>query len=258
MTDWGRGRYERTARELEPVAVHAVALAALQEGERVIDLATGTGNAALIAAGTGAVVTGLDAAERLIAVAHARAAEADADLDFCVGDLQSLPFEDGSFDVALSVFGLIFADDPEAAFAEMMRVLRPGGRAVVSVWIPGGAIRAMVGVFARATAAATGSVPARFAWHDEETVRMLARRHDADVRFHSGELVIEADSPEAYLAGSEEHPATVAGRPILERAGTADTVRQEALATLREGNEDPSGFRATTPYRLIEVHGVSL
>ena len=251
MIDWGLGRYERTAVELEPVAAHAVAVADLDPGERVVDLATGTGNAALIAARRGAAVTGLDAAERLIAVARERATETDADVDFRVGDLHSLPFDDRSFDVALSVFGLIFADDAETALAEMMRVLRPGGRAVVSVWIPAGPIDAMNGVFARAMAAATGFTPSRFDWHDSDAVRALSARHGAEVSFHPGELRIEAESPEAFLAAAEDHPMTVAGLPILERAGTAETTRKQALAVLREGNEDSSRFRVTNPYRLI-------
>src|SRR6187551_1766429 len=98
MIDWGLGRYESVAVQLEPVAAHVVAVADIQHGERVLDIAAGTGNAALIAARIGASVTGLDAAERLIAVARQRAIEIAADVEFLVGDLQSLPFDDGSFD----------------------------------------------------------------------------------------------------------------------------------------------------------------
>src|SRR5215211_3736194 len=237
MIDWGLGQYERTAAELEPVAVHAVRVADPRRGERVVDLATGTGNAALVSARAGAAVAGVDAAERLIAVARHRAAAAGVEVDFRVGDVESLPFEDDSFDVALSIFGLIFASNAPAAFGEMMRVLRRGGRAVVSVWIPAGPIDAMAGVFGRAVAAASGFAPKRFAWHDEAEVRALATPFGADVRFHPGELTIEAESPEAYLAAGEEHPLSVAGRPILDR----------------EGIEDPGGFRVRSPYVLIEI-----
>src|SRR5829696_3419103 len=115
MIDWGIGHYERTAKELEPVAEHAVGVADPAQGERVLDLATGTGNAALIAARSGAVVSGVDAAERLIAVARERAAEAGVDIDFRIADVQSLPYDDDSFDVALSVFGVVFAADADAA-----------------------------------------------------------------------------------------------------------------------------------------------
>lgn len=254
MIDWGTGEYEHTAAELEPVAEHVVSLAALQRGERVLDIACGTGNAALLAAHQGAVVSGIDAAPRLIQVARERAAKAGLAATFVTGDAQQLPFDDHDFDVALSVFGLIFADDPDRAFGELVRVVRPGGRAFVSAWVPAGPIDAMLGVFARAIAAATGRTMRRFAWHDREAVAELAARHGAEVRFHDGRLASVAASPEEYLAANEErHPRSLAGRPLLEQAGTYAAARSEALAVLRQGNEDPERFRVTSPYRVIEV-----
>jgi SAM-dependent methyltransferase len=255
MLDWGTGHYEQTAAELEPVAEHLVSLAGLRSGERVVDLATGTGNAALMAAHRGALVTGLDAASRLIEVARGRAATAGLAVSFVVGDIQALPFESGSFDVALSVFGLIFAADASRAFEEMIRVLGPGGRALLAVWVPAGPIDAAIGTFGRAVAAATGSTPTRFAWHDAAAVRELASRGGATVQIHEGELRITADSPEAYLRANEQHhPMSLAGRAALERAGTYGEVRDRALAILREGNEDPCAFRVASPYRVLEIH----
>ena len=254
MIDWGLGRYERTAEELEPAAEYVVSLAELKSGERVLDLATGTGNAALLAARARGVVTGLDAASRLIDVARRRATDERVEATFIVGDVQALPFEDASFDVALSVFGLVFAPDVDRSFAEMMRVLRPDGRALCSAWIPAGPLDAMVSVFARAMAAATGAGSPRFAWHDPQAVSELAARNGAEIRFHDGELRILAESPEAYLTASEQlHPLSIAWRGALEQAGTVAAVREEALAVLREGNEDPSAFRVRSPYRVIEV-----
>lgn len=253
MIDWGLGQYERTATELAPVAEHVVSLAKVTPGQRVLDLATGTGNAALLAAQAGAVATGIDASQRLIEVARQRAAEANLSVSFEVADLQALPFHEDTFDVALSVFGLIFATDAERAFAEMIRVLRPSGRALVSVWVPEGPIDRMVGVFAQAIAAATGSRPARFPWHDTTAICQIAARHDATAQFHDGALAIVAESPEAYLAHNEQHPMSVAARPVLEGAGSLEATTARALAALREGNEDPTAFRATSPYRVIEI-----
>jgi SAM-dependent methyltransferase len=254
VIDWGLGQYELTARELEPVAGHVVSLAAPKAGDRVLDLATGTGNAALLAARRGAAVTGLDASARLIAVARGRAREAALEASIVVGDLQALPFRDRSFDAVLSVFGLIFAADPDVAVGELARVLAPAGRAYVSTWVPAGPIDAFVGVFARALAEVTGPGPPPFPWHDSGAVTDLAARHGLEVRVHEGALRIVADSPEAYLTANREHPMSIAGLPVLERAGTAQAVRERALAVLREGNEDPARFQATSPYRVIEVH----
>ena len=255
MIDWDVGRYEQMAVELAPVAEHVVSLADVQRGERVVDLATGTGNAALLAAGGGALVTGVDTAPRLIDVARNRAVTEGLQASFVVGDIQALPFDDASFDLALSVFGLIFAADASRAFDEMIRVLGPAGRAVFSVWVPAGPIDAMVATFGRALAAATGRTPRRFAWHDADAVGALAARHHAHVQFHDGRLCVTAASPEAYLEVSEqEHPVSMAGRPVLERAGIYGQVRDQALRILREGNEDPKAFRVFSPYRVIEVH----
>lgn len=254
MVDWGAGRYEETAAELEPVARNVVELAAPQPGEALVDLACGTGNAALLGARAGAEVTGLDAAPRLIDVARTRAAEEGLAAGFVVGDLQALPFEDGRFDVALSVFGVIFAADPGQAFGELVRVLAPRGRGFVSAWVPAGPIDAMVGAFARAAPPAPGPERKRFPWHDPEAVGALAADHAVDVAFHDGALAIADSSPEAYLdRQGETHPMSIALRPVLERAGTYAAARERALAALREGNEDPSGFRVTSPYRVVEV-----
>jgi hypothetical protein len=112
----------------------------------------------------------------------------------------------------------------------------------------------MVGVFGRALADATGRTPQRFAWHDVVAVRELAASTGARVLLHEGELAITAGSPEAYFEANErQHPMSVAGRPVLERAGTYAEVRERAVAALREGNEDPQAFRVSSPYRVIEI-----
>lgn len=252
MIDWGVGQYEVTALEIGPVAEHVVAQADLRNGERVLDLATGTGNAALLAARAGATATGVDTAARLLEVARGRAERDGLEATFLQADIQELPFDDGSFDVALSVFGVIFAPDPRRALAEAIRVLRPGGRAIFSVWVPAGTIDAMVGTFGAAVAEVTGSAPARFAWYEPDAVEPLV--NGADVRWHDSQLRISADSPEAYLARVEEaHPMSIASRPVLEGAGKAPAVRQRALEILRDGNEQRDGFVVHSPYRLIEL-----
>jgi hypothetical protein len=113
----------------------------------------------------------------------------------------------------------------------------------------------MVGTFGRALAAATGSSPNRFAWHDAAAVGELAGRHGAHVKVHEGQLRITAASPEAYFeANEQQRPLSLAGRPVLERVGTYRQVRDEALAILRRGNEDPKAFRVSSPYRVIEIY----
>jgi SAM-dependent methyltransferase len=250
MVDWSAGEYERTAAELEPAARHVVERAAIAPGERVLDLACGTGNAARLAVAAGARVTGLDSAPRLVEVARDRVPDAE----FVVGDALELPFGDGAFDVVVSVFGVIFVPDPARAIAEIVRVLAPGGRALLSAWRPEGPVTSMVGVLGRGLAAAGAPNRPRFAWEDPEAVAALAAVHGATVDAEDGNLTIEGESPEAYFAVAEEHhPMSLAGRPLLERAGTYPVLREEAIGVLRAGNEDPAAFRVTSPYRVVRL-----
>lgn len=256
MPDWGLGNYELTAAELEPVSERVVAMAKPHRDEALLDIGCGTGNAAILAARFRASVTGLDQAPRLIEVARNRAEADGLDVSFLVGDAESLPFPDASFDVAVSVFGIIFAPDPERAFAEMVRVVRPSGRAFVTTWLPAGAIDALVGVFIRFVNAATGK-PApdpRIRWHDADTVRQMAEARGATVSFHDGNLGFTARSPQDYLDRNlQNHPMSVGMEALLKEAGTLDSMRADALEVLTNGNEDPGAFRVTSNYRIIEL-----
>jgi SAM-dependent methyltransferase len=253
--DWGAGHYETFAADLEPVAEHVVTLAAPVAGSTLLDIACGTGNAALIAAHRGAVVSGVDSAARLIEVARERAAQTGLRASFHVADAQLLPFEDRAFDSVVSVFGVIFAADARQTLAEALRVVRPGGRAVLSAWRSGGAVDAMVGTMIGALSQVLGPPPARFKWGDPDAVRQLAAGLDAEVQFHDGTLAFTAESPEAFLLAQEQqHPMSIWGRDLLERhGGDSGASHERALAVLREGNEDPAAFRATSRYHVIEV-----
>jgi SAM-dependent methyltransferase len=99
-----------------------------QPGESVLDVGTGSGGLALLAARAGARVTGIDVAEDGIERARARAAEAELDVRFDVGDAQALPYANAAFDVVVSTFGVIFAPDQRRAARELARVCRPSGR----------------------------------------------------------------------------------------------------------------------------------
>jgi SAM-dependent methyltransferase len=253
--DWSAGHYETTAAELLPAAERLVALAAPEPGERVLDLGTGTGNAALLAARRGAHATGVDSAARLIEVARGRAAAEGLDAQFEIGDLLAPPVPAGSFDIALSAFGVIFAVDPARAVDAIARALHPEGRALLAAWVPEGPISAMVGVLARAAAEASGNEPpARFPWHDADAVAELARPFGAATSSHEERLRISGPSPREYFELVErDHPLSLAGRGLLENAGTYDATRERAVAVLEEANEDPGAFLVHSPYRVIEL-----
>jgi SAM-dependent methyltransferase len=116
----------------------ALRLAALPPRARIADIAAGPGTLSLMAAASGATVSAVDLSPQMVAQFRARiaAAKMEAAVDLRVGDGQQLPFENDAFDAAFSMFGLMFFPDRAAGLREMKRVLKPGGRAVISSWIP--------------------------------------------------------------------------------------------------------------------------
>jgi SAM-dependent methyltransferase len=255
VVDWGAGSYETTAAELEPVAEAVVGRAALSAGDDVVDLACGTGNAALLAAAQGARVIGVDAAPRLLEVAGERARAQAMKLDLRQGDLLALPIDDAAADVVLSVFGVIFASEPEQSLREIARVLRPGGRALLSAWIPAGPIDAMLDEMGRVVGRITGTArPQRFSWSDPDAVGPLAAGVGLTLRSTvAGELPIRSASPEAYIDAGQEHPMALAVRPVVEQAGAGAELQAAMTTVLRAANEDPDAFLVHSPYVVHEL-----
>ncbi len=255
MVDWGAGRYETTAIELEPVARTVVKQAALSASDDVLDVACGTGNAALLAAAFGAGVVGVDAAPRLLEVARERAQAQGVVVDFREGDLLALPVDNDAVDVVLSVFGIVFAPDPAQSLRELERVLRPDGRALLSAWVPAGPIDGMLGAMGRVLAGITHAPrPRRFAWSDPGAVGPLADEVGlALVSTTSGQLPIRDKSPEAYVAAGQEHPVALSIRPVIQQAQVEAEVQEAMTAVLCEANEDPDGFLVHSPYVVHEL-----
>src|SRR5215467_9147873 len=110
---WESGDYGQVARVIEIVADEFMSELPLRPGLRVLDVACGTGNLALIAARRGCMVTGIDFAENLIVQARARAASERLRVDFDAGDAEALPYADGQFDLAVSMFGVMFTPRSE-------------------------------------------------------------------------------------------------------------------------------------------------
>lgn len=126
--DWSVGEYERTATQLEDAAAAVLEIAAVAPGERLLDVACGSGNVAMRAGGSGARITAVDRAGRLVEVGRRRTLFQGVVAGWVTGDALQLPFAQEAFDVVVSVFGVIFVDPAEAAAAELQRVVGPGGR----------------------------------------------------------------------------------------------------------------------------------
>ena len=254
--EWGQGRYERIAKQLLPAAEVVVEQAAPQEGERVVDIGCGTGNAALLAAERGAKVIGVDPAQRLLDVASATAGERGLDATFSLGEAADIPLEVDSADVVLSLFGVIMAPDPEAAATEIGRVSAPRARAGLTAWMPGDAISDAVRLARRTMAEILGQPPASppFPWHEGDALSRLFEPHGFSVSISEHSLAFGAPSVDEFMrVEGENHPLAISARPVLEGAGRAEEIREGMRRIYAEANEDPSAFRVTSRYVVAEM-----
>jgi ubiquinone/menaquinone biosynthesis C-methylase UbiE len=140
-TVWARGDYARIAAEvvgsLGPALVDACGIEA---GQKVLDVAAGTGNAAIPAAERGAHVVASDVTPELLATGRERAEASGVELEWVEADAQDLPFAGGEFDVVISTIGVMFAPNHQRCADEMIRVCRPGGTIGLLSWTPTGTI----------------------------------------------------------------------------------------------------------------------
>jgi SAM-dependent methyltransferase len=208
--------------------------------ESVLDIGTGSGSLALLAARTGARVTGIDIAEDGIERARARAAEEGLDVHFDVGDAQSLPYREAEFDAVMSTFGVIFASDHRRAALELARVCRPGGRLGL----------ALMPMHSRA--ADTVSVLRDFGTDDDGD-------HPAAFADRVDDLLGDAFEFEARLREVPAEPRGTTWDEALEESGQLRTLAAalppERLADLRGRVETLLDYWASRPARYVLVVG---
>ena len=194
---WMTGDYDRVGRLTEDTANEFIARRSLKAGIRVLDVACGTGNLSIPAAKAGAIVTGVDIAPNLLDRARGRAAREGLAVRFDEGDAENLPYEDGSFELVVSMFGAMFAPRPDVAAKELIRVCRAGGQIVMASWTPRGFIGELFKVTGRHVSAPAG-VPSPLLWGDDATVRDRLRGLAAEVRtaLFTARLVFPFSVPE--------------------------------------------------------------
>ncbi|MCD5348098.1 class I SAM-dependent methyltransferase [Agromyces sp. S2-1-8] len=171
---WASGDYPAVAADLVwPLGAKLVDATGVNAGDRVLDIAAGTGSAAIRAAEQGAVVVASDLVPELFEAGRRNAADAGVELEWVEADAERLPFDDAAFDAAISAIGVMFAPHHEAAAGELLRVVRPGGRVGVLSWTPEGFIGRMFRAMKPfAAPLPPGAQPAPL-WGDESHVRGL-------------------------------------------------------------------------------------
>jgi SAM-dependent methyltransferase len=223
---WSAGDYAVTARRLEDVAAELVGACAVAPGQRVLDIAAGNGNGALAATAAGASAAACDLTPALVEAGRRRTSAAGVDVDWSVADAEALPFDDGSFDAAISIFGLFLAPRPAVAIAEAFRVTGPGGAVGLASWTPGSAAASFAAIGRRhlpappAADAQALAVPSPYEWGDEAIVRERLAPHCRDVRFE-------------LAAVRWSWPSAAAAREELEESNNLVAAARRVLAPER-------------------------
>lgn len=174
---WMTGDYDLFSRYMQRGAEEFYRRLGIPRGASVLDVACGSGQLALIAARNGARVNGCDIASNWIEKAKARAEAEGLDVEFEYGDAEDLPYTNGQFDAVVTIYGAMFAPQPELVASEMVRVCRPGGLIAMANWTASGFVGRMFRTISKYVAPA--GMPPPVLWGDEETVQ---RRLESKVR----------------------------------------------------------------------------
>ena len=223
---WGSGPYQGITETIPDL--HRLVIERLdpQPGQRLLDLACGTGAVAELAATTGAEVVGVDIAPALIEQAKERAGQRGLDIDYRIGDAEALELEDAGFDLVASTCGVMFAPDHGAVARELARVTKARGRLALACWAPDSGMAEVFGVMRPFQPPPPEGVGNPFEWGSEDHVRELLGEA-FELQFERGDSVLEADSGESVwqLFSNEYGPAKV----------LADSLDEERREELRRG-----------------------
>lgn len=254
---WALGDYHRfatsTVWELGQVLVDACGIA---PGQRVLDVAAGTGNTAIRAAEAGAEVTASDLTPENFDAGRREAAARGVELEWREADAEALPFEDGAFDVVTSSVGALFASDQQAVADEMVRVCRPGGTIGMINFRPAGLGAEFFELVGRYAPAPPVPTPSPLRWGEEDGVRALFGAGVEAIDFTRGEYREFAPDPEAYRdLFMETFGPLIAIRGLLAETDPerAEAFDRDFLEYARRGNRGEPGGPAEYPYPYLLV-----
>lgn len=230
---WAAGDYAVIAQLIEDVADVCVDAAGVEADHDVLDVATGTGNAAIVAAGSGARVTGLDLTPELFDTARKRAAAAGVEVQWVAGDAEQMLVDDATFDRVLSTCGVQFAPRHEPAARELARVCRPGGLIVLCNWTAGGMIGELFKLMGRYLPPPPDFASSPALWGDEDHVRLLFDGLGVELSFELRSSILPFTSAEDYARHFEtNYGPTLKARQALEPEGRWEDLRGEWLALI--------------------------
>lgn len=218
---WSAGDYALIGVTLQIVGESLCEAVDLRAGSRVLDVAAGNGNATLAAAHRFAHVTSTDYVAALLQRGQERAAAERLPVTFKEADAEALPFADGSFDVVLSTFGVMFTPDQRKAASEMLRVVRKGGKIGLANWTPEGFIGKILKIVSSYLPPPAGAKPPVL-WGAEPHLRELFAGHE--VRATSQYFTFRYESPRHWVDVFRAYYG-----PTNRAFAALDTQRQAAM-----------------------------
>ncbi|MBK1788107.1 class I SAM-dependent methyltransferase [Prauserella cavernicola] len=252
---WAAGDYSRIGAALPLMSELLCEDADLRGGERVLDVATGSGNTALAAARRHCVVTGVDYVPALLERARLRASAEQLEVDFQVGDAEELDFPDDAFDVVLSTLGVMFAPDQRRTADELLRVCGPGGRIALTSWTPSGFGGTVFELFNRFVPAPPDT-PSALRWGSDDGLVELFGDRVREVRTRIRRQVFRYPSVEHYVRWYATYfGPTIAAEDALDAAGR-ERLRAEFAALIGELNTAADGT-LVLPAEYLSFHAVA-
>lgn len=250
---WEAGDYATLSEYIEDIGERVVARAGVEAGMSVLDVACGSGNAAIQAARVGARVTGLDLAPKLLDQGRTKAESERLDVEWVEGDAEQLPFDGDAFDRALSTVGHMFAPRHQQVANEMTRVCRPGGSIVFAAWTPEGAAGQTIKVGGSFMPPPPDYASPPILWGTEDHVRGMFPAATG-FEFERHVSTIEWESPESFFDYFQERfgPLVTARQMLGDQFAE---LRERTLDVWRDVNEADDGtFRLPQEYLLAVVH----
>jgi len=250
---WSSGDWPAVAPTIGGVSEVVIEKLGVAAEHDYLDVATGSGTAALLGAQRGARTTGLDFVPGLVDAARARAADEGVEATFVVGDAQDLPFEDDSFDRVSSVFGAMFAPDQERAAAELIRVCRPGGIIAVAAWTPEGLNGRMFMTLGKYMPPPPEGFKPPVLWGTDARVQELFDGNDVQTERLSNTW--EDAAIDEFFAFLEANLGPmVTARSVLEPQGRWEEAQADFRAIYTAANEvEPPAIRTSAEYLLTTV-----
>lgn len=244
-TDYRQGDYRVVAERLRPAAEQLVEVAEVERGDLVVDVAAGSGNVAWLCVERGASAVAVDRVHEQLLLGQREG----SGISWVTGDAHALPLRDGVADVALSTFGLIYADRPEVAVDEIARVCRRGGTIGLTAWPSDGYQQAFTSLLQEFS----DERPAHdhlAVWGTSKAVHRQLSRVADDIRITRGDLFARHASVEEWWRVRESTPPVAGARARLDDAGYAELGRRMRELGTRLSDSDGDGFVLRDSYLL--------